>query len=143
MIKFLLNAPLEYLRCSDIENVIKILNVLEYICRVEKDCSVSDIVTNCNVDKHKICKWLEAFVESGYIKKDKKTDRYYPTLKTVNLGNCIVKNIKTRKFTSGEIKRYSSMEESAHLSMYDNNQSIIIDKIESKTDHNGETHINR
>lgn len=138
MLKLVLNAPLEHLCRVDIVNDIKMLNVLEYVCHTEKDCSVSDIVSNFDVDKFQICKWLEAFVESGYIKKDKKTNLYYPTLKTVSLGNCIVKNIGDRKLTTAEIKqRYSSMEKSSDLSVYDNIQSVIIDKIESKTDHNG------
>lgn len=137
MPRLVLNAPLEHLCRIDIINDIKMLHVLEYICHTEKDCSVSDIVSNFDVDKFQICKWLEAFVESGYIKKDKKTDLYYPTLKTVSIGNCIVKNIGDRKLTTTEIKqRYSSMEKSAYLSEYEKIQSVIIDKIESKKDYN-------
>jgi DNA-binding IclR family transcriptional regulator len=117
MIKLLLNAPLEHLRCKDIDNVIKLLHVLEYICRAKNDCSVSAIVSNVDVDKSQISKWLEAFVESGYINKDEKTDLYYPTLKTTTLGNCIVNNIRARKFTSAEIKkRCSSVELFTQLS---------------------------
>lgn len=100
MLKTLLNAPLEHLHRRDIDNVLNILNVLEFICRSEKDCSVSDIVNNFDVDKSEICKWLEAFVESDYIRKDNMTALYYPTLKTVTLGESILNNIRARKLTS-------------------------------------------
>lgn len=138
MLKLLLNAPLEHLRRTDIDNAIKTLHVLEYICRAENDCSVSDIVSNFDVDKFQVIKWLEVFVESGYIKKDQKTDRYYPTLKTVALGNCIVNNIRARNLTSAEItQRCSRVEESAQISVCDTNISGIVDNLELKTDRNG------
>ena len=135
MLKFLLNAPLEHSRCTDIVNVINSLHVLEYICRAKNDCSVSDIVNNVDVDKSQISKWLEAFVESGYINKDKTTDLYYPTLKTVTLGNCIVNNIRARKLASAEIKqRCSSVEGFPQLSIEGINDSGKIGGIEQKTD---------
>jgi DNA-binding IclR family transcriptional regulator len=104
MLKTLLNAPLEYLHRTEIDNIMNILHVLEYICRSEKDCSVSDIANNFDVDKSEICKWLEAFVESDYIRKDKITALYYPTLKTVTIGECILNNIRARKSASSETK---------------------------------------
>lgn len=137
MLKLLLNAPLEHLRCTDITSVIKSLHVLEYICRAENDCSVSDIVNNVDVDKSQINKWLEAFVKSGYINKDKKTDLYYPTLKTVTLGNCIVNNIMARKLTSAEIKkRCWNVEATAQSSINGINDSEKIGGIEQKADCN-------
>jgi DNA-binding IclR family transcriptional regulator len=118
MIKFILNAPLEYLRRVDVVNANIKLHVLEYICRADKDCSISDIVNNLDGDKSEICKWLEAFVDLGYIVRDEKTDLYYPTLKTVALGNCIVNNIKARKFTADEMKkRYTNVEELSYISI--------------------------
>ena len=105
MLKKLLNAPLEHLHRTDIDNAINILNVLEYICRSEKDCSVADIVNNFDVDESQICKWLEALVESDYIKKDNVTALYYPSLKTVTLGKCILNNIRARKLASSEISK--------------------------------------
>ena len=137
MVKLLLNAPLEHLRCKDIDNIIKALHVLEYICRAENDCSVSAIVSNVDAQKSQISKWLEAFVESGYINKDQKTDLYYPTLKTATLGNCIVNNIRARKFTSAEIKRRcSSMEAFTQLSINGINDPEKIGGIEQKADSN-------
>jgi len=118
MLKFLLNAPLQQSSCSDIDTIIKILHILEYICRAENDCSVSAIVRNVEADNSQISKWLESLVESGYIIKDQHTDLYYPTLKTASLGNCIVNNIRARKFTSAEIKkRFSNDEAFAKLSI--------------------------
>ena len=113
MLKAILNAPLEHLHRTDIDNVIKTLHVLEFICRAKNDCAFSDISSNVDADKSQISKCLEAFVESGYIIKDRKTDLYYPTLKTATLGKSIVNNIKARKMTSAEIKqRWADFDES-------------------------------
>jgi len=144
MLKFTLNAPLDHLRRMDMSNVVKILRVLEYVCHAEKNFSIVDIAKDLGVNKSLIGKWLEAFIESGYIKQDKETDRYYPTLQIVTLGNCIMNKMGIRKLASAEIKQLCfSSGESAHLSMCDNNQTVIIDKIVSKTDDTGSFHIGR
>ncbi|NNK92822.1 MAG: hypothetical protein HKP41_00580 [Desulfobacterales bacterium] len=133
--KLLLNAPLEHLRCTNSDNTIKALHVLEYICRSEEDCSVSAIVSNVDVDRSQLSKWLEAFVESGYINKDHETDLYYPTLKTATLGSCTVKNIRARRLSTEEIKqRYSSVEAFVKTSINEINTPEVTGEIEPKAD---------
>ena len=135
MVKLLLNAPLEHLRCTDTDNVMRALRVLEYICCEENDCSLSAIAENVDIDKSQISKLLEAFIESGYIKKDQTTDHYFATLKTTTLGNCIVKNIRARKFTSAELKqRYSSLEAFVKISVNQINNPETIGGLEHKAE---------
>ena len=137
MLKLLLNAPLEHLHCTDSDNTIKALHVLEYLCRAEKDCTVSAIARNVEIDKSQLSKVLDAFVESGYINKDQETDRYYPTLKTATLGSCIVKNIRAHRLSSAEIKQwYSSVEAFAKLSINEINTSEETGGSEPKVDEN-------
>lgn len=126
------------------ESVMKALQVLEYVCKMDKDVRVVDLESALNINKATVYRFLRTFVETGYVEQDVDTSRYRPTMKILALGNHVMNRVEIRNLASNFIKELSHVSgESVHLAVCDANQSVIMDKVDAKIENKVTFHIGR
>ncbi len=110
----------------------KAIAVLEIICRADAPMRIADIARALNMNKTTVFRILQTFISLGYVGQEKDTDRYAATLKITAFSNMVLNRIEIRHIAR-DILRDLSQEvgDSVHLSVNENDEAVIVDKIEA------------
>ena len=122
----------------------KAVAVLEIVCRSDTPMRIADIARALNMNKTTVFRILQTFISLGYVKQEKDTDRYVATLKIAAFSNLVLNRIEIRHIAR-DILRDLSQEagDSVHLSINEQDEAVIVEKIEAKAATRISFHIGR
>ena len=109
----------------------KAFSILEILCDAGK-MSVSELAKRTNLRKSNVHRLLATLTYLGYVEQDPATYKYFPSLKTFEIGSAIVNRLGLQPivhpFLEGLGKQFH---ETNNLAVLDRGEVIYIDKVES------------
>jgi len=124
--------PVQSASTPPIQALQKAVAVFETICLSEAPMRIADIARALSMNKTTVFRILQTFVSLGYVDQEKGTDRYAATLKIAAFSNLLLNRVEIRH-VAREILCALSQEagDSVHLSINDNDEIVIVDKVEA------------
>jgi DNA-binding IclR family transcriptional regulator len=115
-----------------IQSIDRALQVLELFSLEKPEWGVTEISKALNIYKSNVYNILSTFVEKGFVKKDRKTDKYKLGIKFFELGSVVIKNMDLRKIAHPYIEKLSKeFNETVHLGILDEGRVVSIEREES------------
>ena len=127
-----------------IYSVEKAIAVLEHLCHAESPMRVTELSRQLGMNKTTVFRILQTFKQLGYIDQEKDTDRYAPTLKIAAYSNLVLNRVELRAIAREVLRDLAlTVGESVHLSLRDQDDVVIIDKVEARHSTRVSFHIGR
>jgi DNA-binding IclR family transcriptional regulator len=112
--------------------VVKGLKVLEALAFSDSACALTDMAKTCGLSKSNAHRLLRTLEECGYVRRDPRTRTYESTLRLWELGTRVFNRLDLRAIAVPHLRELSrSTKESVHLSVYDNDEVLYVDKVDS------------
>jgi len=109
----------------------KIFTILEELC-IDGDFGVSELSTRLSIGKSTIHRYLSILKDLGYVEQNEKSNKYYATLKTFELGSLVLSRVKLVKVARNQMEELSKkVHETINLALFEAGKVLYIDKIES------------
>jgi DNA-binding IclR family transcriptional regulator len=109
--------------------VVKGLRVLEALAQGTSPHTLTDLAAQCGISKsnaHRLLRTLEA---CGYVRRAADARRYEATLRLWELGTRVFSRLDLRAVAGPHLRELAAAtEETAHLSIFDGQEAIFIDK---------------
>lgn len=124
------------------KTVEKSLSVLEFLARSGEACGVSDLSRELKMPKSNVFRLLDTLVSCGYLRRRPDTGRYELTFRLWELGNLAFSQKSLVEVAGPFLGRIvDEIGESAHLAVFDDGDSVFIDKRDGKQPIRGFTEI--
>ncbi len=122
----------------------KAIVVFEQICKSDSPLRLVDLSRSLNMNKTTVFRILQTFISLGYVEQEKGTDRYSSTLKIAAFSNLVLNRVEIRHVARDILlKLANELNESVHLSVSDQGEAVIVDKVEAETATRISFHIGR
>lgn len=120
------------------------LLVLECLCSAPDSLRLVDIARKLHQNKATVFRILSTLEFMGYVEQDKQTEQYRATLRVLSLGNAVLRRVNIGTVARQHIVSLSrDTNESVHLSVRNEFNVIIIDRVESDASERSSFHIGR
>ncbi|MGE0213579.1 MAG: IclR family transcriptional regulator [Parvibaculaceae bacterium] len=112
--------------------VVKGLKVLEALAFSDGACALTDMARTCGLSKSNAHRLLRTLEECGYVRRDPRTRTYESTLRLWELGTRVFNRLDLRVIAVPHLRELArSTKESVHLSVFDNDEVLYVDKVDS------------
>ncbi len=112
--------------------LVKGLKVLETLALSEGSCSLTDMAKQCGLSKSNAHRLLRTLEECGYVRREPKSRTYESTLRLWELGTRVFGRLDLRAIAAPHLRELARVtKESVHLSVFDNDEAVYVDKVES------------
>lgn len=112
--------------------VVKGLKVLEALAFSDGACALTDMAKLCGLSKSNAHRLLRTLEECGYVRRDPRTRTYESTLRLWELGTRVFNRLDLRAIAVPHLRELArGTKESVHLSVYDNDEVLYVDKVDS------------
>lgn len=109
--------------------VVKGLRVLEAMAMNPNLVTVTAVAAECNVTKSNAHRLLHTLEALGYVHRDPETRTYRPTLRQWEMGQRVYDRMNLPAIAARYLAQLAAeTEETAHLSIFDNNEVLYLDK---------------
>jgi DNA-binding IclR family transcriptional regulator len=111
--------------------VVKGLKVLENLVHGNGSRSLTEIASQCGISKSNAHRLLGTLEACGYVRRSTDSRNYELTLLLWELGQRVFSLVDLRSVAIPYLRTLAAKtEETVHLSVFDNNQSLYIDKVD-------------
>lgn len=111
--------------------VVKGLRVLENLVEGEGSRSLTDIANQCGISKSNAHRLLGTLEACGYVRRSTNSRNYELTLRLWEMGQRVFSLVDLRTVAVPYLQTLAAeTEETVHLSVFDNNQTLYVDKVD-------------
>lgn len=111
--------------------VVKGLKVLENLVAGNGSRSLTEIASQCGISKSNAHRLLGTLEACGYVRRPDDSRNYELTLRLWELGQRVFSQLDLRGIAVPFLRSFAAeTEETVHLSIFDNNQALYIDKVD-------------
>lgn len=112
--------------------IVKGLRVLEAMSQNPELIALTGLAKECGISKSNVHRLLQTLEYCGYVFRDPTTRTYRPTLRQWEMGQRVYDRMSLPAIAGRHLAQLSAAtEETVHLSVFDNDQVLYVDKAES------------
>ena len=107
-----------------INSVDRALDILDYLCKYEKEVSITQISQDLGVYKSTVYRTLVTLENKNYVTKNPETEKYSLSMKLFIMGNSVGKKVGLQKIVAPYAKElYDEFHESVNVSILEHNKN--------------------
>lgn len=115
-----------------IQSVERALKIMEILAEYPDGLGVTELSLKLDVAKSTAHRLLNTLLTYNYISKDVKSDNYILGTQILLIANQVLENLSIVEIAKNEINKLSSItNETVHLCLFDKDEVVYIDKVES------------
>jgi DNA-binding IclR family transcriptional regulator len=124
--------PMSDLKTKSVPAIEKAMVILEELANSQNGLSVSELTRNLSLPKSSTYGLLLTLERMGYLHRNESTGRYMFGMKIFTLANMAMNGLNLRKLASPHIRALMKKTNlTVHMTILEQNEAVIIEKIES------------
>lgn len=121
-------------RSYSIQSVVRGTKVVDAIAAAEKEIGAQQISTNLGLNISTVFRFLQTLSQCGLVEQDPETGKYRLGLKLLDWGMQVLRRMDLRRDALPFLRELNEKtREMVHLTVYDRDAAVYIEKIESST----------